>query len=496
MTIITGRILDSGGTPINGGLIVELDAPVVDRTVLPHALYTQVSEDFEIVNGQLPIISGDQRGIVLPQTQTENVTYSFTLYRNVSETAYYFQDGRNYFGATHLHTDQKYYTGAVHSDQSEPLDRIVSVVKDPIGNPFRAIIPNVTTVDYSDLIPTGVATDKLPTTIQMLAELIVNTPQYLALLTQPKWRGVYNSSQIYDQFDEVYYAGSSWIYIASVPSSGNAPNTISPYWQLRASKGDPGGTGGTDTAYDATGWNSQLWTPSANAIRDIIETLARKSELNAYAPLQSPQLTDPVRTTELDDDDDSSALVDSEWVRRNFAPLDSADLTGNISVPLRSVNDDSNAPASTKWARNLLGAVNNKPYIIARKTASQSLINGYTNLIFETKFVDTNNCFALSPATFTAPSDGYYEFIFMYTIERSGSTAAYDVISEILHNGVGHRLSQNGAITQSVHNVTGVKHLYMTASQTALLRFFCVFSAPTVLNLLQFTEYSIKKIIL
>jgi hypothetical protein len=49
-----------------------------------------------------------------------------------------------------------------------------------------------------------------------------------------------------------YYTGT----FNADPTAGQTPSLVNTaYWQILAQLGDPGGTGGNDTAYDATGWN-------------------------------------------------------------------------------------------------------------------------------------------------------------------------------------------------------------------------------------------------
>jgi hypothetical protein len=501
LTLITGRFVDSGGLEINGGVIVKLDAPFVDISTDPDSLYTQQERDFAIVNGLLPIVSGSTRGIVLPQTATQNLTYSFNLYRNVQLTDYYFQDGRSFEGVSHLHTDGLYYTGASHSLDSVRLDRVDSTQKQTIGYPFHAVVPNVAIAEFTALIPSQIATDKLPSTIQQITEILINTPQYLALLTQAKWKGAYDPAQIYRKFEEVFYAGSSWIYVNDIPTAGNTPNTGA-YWQLRSLKGDAGGTGGNATPYDATGWNNQSWAPSAGVLRNIIEQLAKSSQLASYALINTPALVSPTRTANPSNADRSLALASTQWVGTNFATLVDAALSGSPSVPLPATSDASNRIASTQWVINYLAslAITQRPYVLARKTASQSLTTGtFTAIVFDTKPADSDNTFTASTGTFVAPSNGYYEFSLTVQLSITG-TAAYDVVTAYTISGANTVIAQDNSIAStvatSVYTRSGTKSTFLTAGQSVTFRVFANTNGNTIAIAPTATEVSIKKLII
>ena len=476
MVLITGIFLDSGSVPIvSGGLTVKLDAPIIDTSTTPDSLYTQTERSFPIVNGLLPTVGATQ-GITLPQTATKNTTYSFTVYQTTTAPTYYFQDGRYYDGISHLYTDGFYWSGVSHSTASIRLDRVDTTAQSIVIATFHAIVPNVAQVDFAQLLPVRVATDKLPTTIQELAGVLVNTPQYLALLTQTKWQNTYNPLQLYAKYDQVFYAGSSWIFINSVPTIGQTPSTINTaYWNVLASKGDPGGTGGQDTPFDPTGWDAQMWAPTANVLRDYLITLATQAQLAIYAPKSTPQLTAPTLLANPVNADRSLAIPSTQWVGSNFATIDSATLTGNIAVPLQVTADRSNRPSSTQWVDNYFvsKAFTNAPYFIARKTSNQTLVSGANTLVYDLKPADTSNAFNLTTGTFTVPAGlgGVYELNHAVYFERSAGTTSFDLFLEIFLNSLTiHRLGHLSGINFVPVIETGTKMLVLSAGDTVQFR--------------------------
>jgi len=488
MVLITGIFLDSGGVPIvSGGLTVKLDAPIVDTSTTPDSLYTQTERSFPIVNGLLPT-NGSTQGITLPQTATKNTTYSFTVYQATTAPTYYFQDGRYYDGISHLYSDGFYWTGVSHSTASIRLDRVDTTAQSIVIATFHSIVPNVAQVDFAQLLPVRVSTDKLPTTIQELAGVLVNTPQYLALLTQTHWQGTYNPLQLYAKYDQVYYAGSSWIFINSVPTVGQTPfvgDTV--YWNLRVSKGDPGGTGGQDTPFDPTGWLGQTWAPTANALRNYLVTLATQVQLAAYAPKAAPQLTAPTLLANPANSDRSLAIPSTQWVGSNFATIDSATLTGNIAVPLQATADRSNRPSSTQWVDNYFVSKNliNTPYFIARKTSNQALSTGYNTLVYDSKPADTSSAFNLATGVFTVPTGlgGLYEFTHAVYFERTAGTTTFDLFIEIFLNSVtSYRVGQLSGINLGNILLTATKMLFLSAGDIVQFRAFVTTNANTIVS--------------
>ncbi len=335
MTQIVGKIVDSGGVAIAGELVVTLDAPLIDTSTSPDQLYLADSHTFSITAGLLS-------GVSVVESQSKNVTYHFQINRYETLTTYWLADGTQYSGPFILHTDSNYYTGTFYdAATSQRLGKVDT--QNPVNVlDFHAVVPNVASVEFASLIPTRISTDSLPTTIRQVAELLTSDPDFVeALRGGPRFKGNYASGTYYQRDDSVNYGGSSWVYINADPATGQTPSlTNITYWQILAQKGDPGGIGGNDTAYNSTGWDGATDAPSRNAVRDIIETLVRTSQLTAYAPLANPALTDPTATTQ-STGNRSNRVATTDFVGNEI------NLLG--IVPIGAMMDWITASAPSKW---------------------------------------------------------------------------------------------------------------------------------------------------
>jgi hypothetical protein len=416
MTAITGTIKDSGGVALSGRLRVTLDAPLIDSTTTPDTVYVAEPRDFTITSGAV--------SLALLESETSNVTYHFEFYSSESVTRYYLQDGGLYSGPKVLHTDSRWYTGQTYtvdslllSEQAETIETLVS--------DFRAIVPNQASVDYAQLLPTGIAKDTLDTAIQRLAEILTTNLDYAqALRGGPRSRGTYNAATYYELDDMVELDGSSYIYINETPTAGNQPPNAT-YWQLLAARGATGtGTAGNDTAYNEAAWNGQTDAPSRNAVRDVIETLAKQSDIAGLAPLASPTFTgNPARSTAPAFGNRTSQLATTQWVGNEFATLASPTFTGNPSAPTQAVSDRSNKIATTDFVAdyfegNNLGGV----FYATRTGTSQTLLSNNTVALIFPSEVDPNGQYNNSTGNFTVPTTGTYRVSISLFLDSSGGS--------------------------------------------------------------------------
>lgn len=468
MPLLTGFFKDSGSNPITSGILrIRLDAPMVEFSATVDSLLTQQAAEFAITNGAIPTIN-------IPESATQQITYEFTLFVNTQTVEFYYPNGDRYDGPTILHTDSKWYTGiSYRADASQELDRFVRTTPRQIDQ-FHAIVPNTATVEYSALIPTRVTTDKLPTTIRQIAELLINVQQYRqALRGGPNAVGTFNPNIFYALDDWVEYDGSSYVYINPLTTRGNyPPNTT--YWQLVASRGATGtGTSGNNTPYDAATWNGQIDAPSRNALRNIIEQLARTSQLTGLAPLNSPVFTgNPSRSSNPIVTDNSTQLATTQWSRTLFAPIDSPTFTGNPAVPLQATNDRSNRPASTQWVDNYFNSLNlsSQPFFVARKTNAQTLTNGNNTIVFNVELIDTANAFNPTTTVFIVPPGrgGWYEFVAFVYLERSGG-ATFDALLSLIQGSTTHRLHHLTGSTATNLAVGGNTQLFLNEGESISL---------------------------
>lgn len=420
MTLITGTFKDSGGTPIaSGALRVRLDAPLIDYSTTPDSLHTRQPREFPIVNGSIGTVN-------LPQSQTQQITYEFTLISNATTYEFYSPDGAAYSGPTFQHSDSKWYTGlSFRAGISLELDRVTKIIPTTI-DAFRAIVPNIASVEYAAILPSRVTTDGLPRTIRQVAELLTTEAGFIQQLRGgPRPKGAYNPTIYYARDDQVEVDGSSWIYINPITTNGNAPPVLpatnNAYWQLLAARGATGaGTSGNNTPYDAATWNNQTDAPSRGALRNIIQTLAKLSDIAGLAPLLNPVFGgNPSRSTAPLLSDNSSQIPTTNWVRSYAAPLDSPALINNPSAPTQSIADRSSKLATCAHVSNkleaALGAV-----VIAGQSSAVTLASGaWIKIPFDQEFWDPSGQFA--NGEFTPQASDYYRISISMLLGAAGA---------------------------------------------------------------------------
>ena len=334
MPVITGTIKDSGGSVQSGTLRLVLDSAIVNESTSPNSTHIPISRDYTITSGVI--------NIDVPESATDNTTYRIQFIKSATLLSYFFEDGDSYTGPKHYHSDNNWYTGAAHTSASVLLYE-QSETRETVYLDFRTIIPNVPTVEFSALLPTGITTDKLDTSLRRLAEILTQNVSFVNILRGgPRPKGAYASTTYYQLGDAVTYGGSWWYFVSNTPAAGQTPSVSNTtYWQQISTKGDAGGTGGTDTAYDATGWNGASFAPTANVLRDKIETLA---------PLASPTFTgNPTAPTQLTSDD-STRIATTAYARSLF--FASPAFTGTPTAPTASAEVSTTQLATTAFVKS------------------------------------------------------------------------------------------------------------------------------------------------
>ncbi|NDJ20938.1 hypothetical protein GS682_04620 [Nostoc sp. B(2019)] len=457
MTQITGKFVDSGGVAFDGDLTLTLDAPLVDIGTTPDSIYTLNPHTFTFISGTLS-------GVSVVESATSNVTYHFVVNKHTAKTNYWLPDGTQYDGPV-ITDSGNYYTGTFYdSDTSQRLGQVITTESTVVMD-FHAVVPNITSVEFASLIPTRISTDSLPRTVRQLAELITADADFVeALRGGPRFKGAYSAPTYYQRDDAVTYGGSSWVYINADPVVGQTPSLVNTdYWQILAQQGDPGGTGGNDTAYDAVGWNGDTNAPSKNAVRDIIEQLATLAQLATYAPLNSPSFTGtpncptPIATAL------GTEITTAAWARSLFALISSPTFTGNPAAPTQAITDESNKLATTLYVKN---KVFDTAAFCAQKTTNQTLSNGVNILNFNQELIDSKNAFTPSTSTFTAPDAGWYEFTLSCRVERAGGTNIIYFGGSVFVGTDEFRLWEVSGSLGAAAN-SGTIQLYLTGSQTA-----------------------------
>jgi hypothetical protein len=94
---------------------------------------------------------------------------------------YYLEDGERYSGEVHLHNGE-YYTGLTQTQSSQPLIRRTIQSDRPIID-FHAAVPAIAQVFFSDLIPTGITSNVLDTSIVRLARILSTDVELSARLS-------------------------------------------------------------------------------------------------------------------------------------------------------------------------------------------------------------------------------------------------------------------------------------------------------------------------
>lgn len=304
MTTINVKIRDSQLQPLNGYLVVTLKSKVV---TVAKELVVPASRQIELVSGNATFD--------LEPTVDDRIPYQFQVYK-------YETEGSSLFDT------------------------------------FEALVPDSPTpIELSDLaLTTGISYDLRDTSYLSIARRLYSDELFWDKLRAEIFRprGTYQPTSWYKLGDIVNYDGSSYLCISSTNIVGIVP-TITASWQLLGSRGATGtGNTGNDLAYDSTAWNGQLDTPSRNAVRDIIETLARRSEVvlnDSASLLGQPTCDTPVAS------DNSQRIANTSWVRQYASPIDSPTLTGNVAVPTVATSDNSNKAASTSYVVNRINQI-------------------------------------------------------------------------------------------------------------------------------------------
>ncbi len=357
MTLIQGIFKNSGGVALTSGVVrVRLDAPLSDGLTDPDSYLLPIAHEFAIVNGSA--------SFDLKESQTRQVSYEFTVLQSFTDHDYYKLNGDFYATnqdlPSHLHTDGKYYSGVSRSAESIPLERVARTRLETVGESFRAIVPNQGQVDFGQLQRTGFATDRLPQTIQQVADLLLAQPTFLlSLINVLVSQGTWNADILYRRGNTVLVGGSSYQCVA--PTSINQPpltNTPS-VWQALALKGDPGGTGGNNAPFSAA-WSGDLNAPSKNAIHaELTENRATKQEVAALAPRISPALsglpTAPTQPVGTGTGTNRTALANCEYAERADAaliqlPISTILIASSPNPPTRTVRANGQAISRTTFS--------------------------------------------------------------------------------------------------------------------------------------------------
>lgn len=159
MTRIIGTIKDAIA-PLDGELTISLDETLIDTNTDPNTIHTKEPYRVSVTGGEIDI----------QLTPSRNTTYRFRFALITVTQRFYSPDGNVYTGLWHEH-EGEYYTGATHDEDSEFLNR-ADLRQERVIQDFHAKVPDRDTVEYSDLIATGISKDLLDSSIARIVDLL------------------------------------------------------------------------------------------------------------------------------------------------------------------------------------------------------------------------------------------------------------------------------------------------------------------------------------
>lgn len=292
---------DASGAPLAGYITVNLAKPIGDST--NGAVWLPAIATVQLVAGAATLN-------LLPSTDT-NTNYLFSIYQYNPAPA---------TDATLIYSFEAAVPLSNTPVQLRTLLSQVGIVGDATDGSIAAIVRELY---YSNTFWTTLAQYIYPNT------------------------GTWDSGHIYSYGNLAFYQGNMYSSISVVPQSGNNPLTSPTIWRLFTQQGIPGtGITGDTAAYDATGWNDPvlgLKAPNKQVLRNIIETLARTSQLASYAPLASPNLTTPTIASDPTSTDRSSLIPSTNWVQNLL------DVLRKPVVPVGLISPYAGSSAPTYW---------------------------------------------------------------------------------------------------------------------------------------------------
>lgn len=195
---------------------------------------------------------------------------------------------------------------------------------------FLAKVPQSNTiVQFSELFQqTGVSRDQRDTSIVSIARWLYNDTRFWDTLKSNIFtaKGTYSPTAFYSVGDIVSFDGSGYmctsqVNIINIPPVSN--NVVNPNWQLIGARGVTGtGTTGNNTPYDSNAWDGQLDAPSRNAIRDLVETLATKTEMNGFITTNNPTIDTPRASNTLPANANDTRIPTTAWTQARLAEVD------------------------------------------------------------------------------------------------------------------------------------------------------------------------------
>ncbi|QVQ57077.1 tail fiber [Anabaena phage Elbi] len=316
MTNILGRI----GFLTTGKLGIKLRGIVIDESTTPNTTYLPDIESF------FNITANVLTSVSYPETETQNVSATLSIY-------------------------------AVDVSNNPILPALYE---------FDAIIPNVASVEFDVLAPTGVVNNQLDTSALRIARLIANDPALAQKVAgAPYPRGAYDSGATYLYGEMVSYFGKNYISKSLSPITGILPTNVDNWYELVITLPPEVSViaTGSDTAY-APGWNGSLLVPTQNAVYDKIVTvdaaivaantnIANLGTSKADLSYVNTELaSDQLALNNLSTDKADLIYVNSQLAGK--ANLSSPNFSGNPTAPTPATDDADTSIATTAYVKNNL----------------------------------------------------------------------------------------------------------------------------------------------
>lgn len=451
------------GYNFTGKIGIYFYGTVIDESTTPDTVYLKGESQEKFY----PITAGNIGTIVLPQTETQNISAHFSIYA---------------------------------------VDGASVIVRPPVDE-FDAIILNIIDLEISQILPTGVVNSQLDSAALRISRLIANDPVLASKVAgAPYPRGVYSVSDVYNYGDLVSYFGKNYISKSASPISGILPTVSDQWYELVITiPPDVAVVATADNSPYATSWDGSLLAVSQNAIYDRLNPLISDSVLmqvliaqlavdkanlaggaNFSGDIILPDQTQGNNSTKAANtkyvDTGLAVKANSSDVNASLglkANLDSPSLTGTPITPTAVVSTNTAQIASTSFVKKSVFAVSNSitvvnvtgnnvatsliftigalgtdtyrfalvkaAFNVSGNQRAQAVLNcnlkDNSNLVIESRNVSLNNVSYLDNSSITlnklfiGTMTGNFTFSFSVNINASNSSDVYpvrDIVLEVL----------------------------------------------------------------
>ena len=315
MTVVYGEILDAGGSPLTGEMVISL----ASFETTPNTAEIRLTE---------PHIEAVTAGVFEVTLVSLEQPYRWVFNKIES---------------------------VVTLDEND--EEVTTEVKTLMFD-FFATVPPVATLLMSELVPTQIVRDNMDTSAKRIADLISLDPALRALVQlQLNPRGLYEPDAFYTRDDLVVYDGGSYMAKTAGFWKGINP-TVATNWFPLSERGEVGtGTDGNDTAYDEAGWLGQTDAPSRNAVRNIVEGLNSTIAALEFAPIDSPVFTGPVTVPDTAPSASDSNAINSSSMWGALASIMLPSALDSPFCPTPAPNSNTKSLINSEWFFDRIGKV-------------------------------------------------------------------------------------------------------------------------------------------